>query len=134
VIPPPDVRSILRLGARGKATVRRRRYLLDGKPVLVATSYLPTSLVADSAITQQDTGPGGTYARLAELGFAPAYFREDVTARMPTADESEALRIPPGTPVLDITRTAVTSDGEPVEVNRMTLDAAAYVVRYDFDA
>lgn len=48
--------------------VRRRRFVLDGKPVLLSTSYLPAALVAGSAITQPDTGAGGTYARLAELG------------------------------------------------------------------
>lgn len=56
--------------------VRRRRFVLDGKPVLLSTSYLPAALVAGSAITQPDTGAGGTYARLAELGAAPVRFRE----------------------------------------------------------
>ncbi|WP_281242612.1 hypothetical protein [Austwickia chelonae] len=44
------------------------------------------------------------------------------------------MDIGPGTPVLDITRIAVTADGTPVEINHMTLDAAAFVVRYNFDA
>ena len=71
---------------------------------------------------------------LKELGHAPQHFSEDVIARMPTPEESQALDIAPGTPVLDITRVAVTAAGTPVEISRMTLDAAAFVVRYNFDA
>ena len=95
----------------------------------------PSSIVAGSAITQEDTGPGGSYARLAELGHAPAHFREDVRARMPQPEEAEALDLPTGgSPVIDIVRTAFTDDGRPVEVNEMTLDASAYILRYDFSA
>jgi GntR family transcriptional regulator len=101
----------------------------------LATSYLPAELVRGSAITQQDTGPGGTYARLAELGHAPTHFREDLRARMPQPEETDALDLPSaGTPVIDIVRTAYTDAGQPVEVNEMTLDASAYILRYDFTA
>lgn len=131
---PEEIAQILALAPGEKVTVRRRRFALEGKPVTLATSYLPARIVAGSAITVPDTGPGGAYARLKDLGHAPAHFSEDVIARMPTADETEALDIAPGTPVLDITRTAVTAAGTPVEVNHMTLDAAAFVVRYSFDA
>ena len=112
--------------------VRDRRYLLDGKPVLLARSYLPASLARGTQITQPDTGPGGTYARLADLGHAPARFREDLRARMPEPGEVAALDLAPGTPVVEVIRTAYASDGQPVEVSEMTADASAYVFRYDF--
>lgn len=132
--PSQEVARVLSLTPGEKVTVRSRRFVLEGKPVTLATSYLPARIVAGSAVTQPDTGPGGLYARLKELDHAPAHFSEDVIARMPTADETQALDIAPGTPVLDITRVAVTADGTPVEINHMTLDAAAFVVRYDFDS
>lgn len=74
------------------------RFVLDGKPVLLSDSHLPAELVAGSRITQEDTGPGGTCARLAELGAAPVRFREEIRAR------------------------------------EMVLDAASYVLEYEFDA
>ncbi|MFD0357921.1 GntR family transcriptional regulator [Streptomyces sp. NPDC127110] len=114
--------------------VRSRRFVLDGKPVLFATSYLPSDVVADSAITRSDTGPGGTYARLAELGHKPVHFREEVRCRMPSAGEAERLALSMGTPVIQIVRTAFAEDGRAVEVNEMTLDSASYVLEYDFDA
>ena len=112
--------------------VRDRRYLLDGKPVLLARSYLPASLVRGTQITQPDTGPGGTYARLADLGHAPVRFREDLRARMPEPGEVSALDLAPGTPVVEVIRTAYTSDAQPVEASEMVADAGTYVFRYDF--
>ncbi|EFF91030.1 regulatory protein KorSA, GntR-family transcriptional regulator [Streptomyces sp. e14] len=114
--------------------VRSRRFVLDDKPVLLSTSYLPADLVAGSAITQEDTGPGGTYARLAELGCKPVHFREEIRSRMPSQEEASRLQLSMGTPVIMICRTAFADEGRPVEVNEMTLDSAAYVLEYDFDA
>ncbi|MET7363577.1 GntR family transcriptional regulator [Streptomyces sp. NPDC005562] len=131
---PEHVRTVLDLADGQSVCVRRRRFVLDGKAILLATSYLPMSLVAESAITQQDTGNGGTYARLAELGHGPAHFREEIRSRMPSKDEAARLRTSAGTPVILICRTAFTTEGRAVEFNEMTLDAASYVLEYDFDA
>ncbi len=132
--PPERVSLVLGLAEEDTVCVRRRRFVLDGKPVLLATSYLPTSVVAGSAITQEDTGPGGTYARLAELGYKPVHFREEIRSRMPSKHEAAQLSISSGTPVILICRTAFTDEGRPVEINEMTLDAASYILEYDFDA
>ncbi|KOU19437.1 GntR family transcriptional regulator [Streptomyces sp. WM6368] len=120
--------------AGSRVWARSRRFVLDGKPVLFAVSHLPSDIVADSAVTQVDTGPGGTYARLAELGHAPVHFREEIRCRMPSADEAERLSLSMGTPVVQIVRTAFAEGGRVVEVNEMTLDSASYVLEYDFDA
>ncbi|MFD8899112.1 GntR family transcriptional regulator [Streptomyces ardesiacus] len=131
---PDGIAAVLELTGEETVCVRRRRFVLDGKPVLLATSYLPASLVAGSAITREDTGEGGTYARLAELGHKPVHFREEVRSRMPSSDEATRLSMSAGTPVILICRTAFTDEGRPVEINEMTLDAASYILEYDFDA
>ncbi|WP_281157122.1 GntR family transcriptional regulator [Streptomyces sp. HYC2] len=131
---PDKVSVVLDLADEETVCVRRRRFVLEGKPVLLATSYLPTSVVAGSAITQEDTGPGGTYARLAELGYKPVHFREEIRSRMPSKDEAAQLSMSAGTPVILICRTAFAEEGRPVEINEMTLDAASYILEYDFDA
>lgn len=107
---------------------------MDGRPVMVAESYLPQSLVAGSPITQADTGPGGIYARLADLGRAPAHFREEIRVRMPSAEEAARLAIPADRTVIKLARTAFDSEGRAVEINEMTMDSAAYVLDYEFDA
>ncbi|MGI5337801.1 GntR family transcriptional regulator [Streptomyces sp. CA-181903] len=113
--------------------VRSRRYVLDGKPVLFSVSYLPAELVAGTSVESEDTGPGGTYARLAELGHRPVRFREEIRSRMPSGEEAESLDLAPGTPVVLICRTAFTGEGRAVEVNEMTLDSASYVLEYEFE-
>lgn len=112
--------------------VRDRRYSVEGRPVMWATSYLPADIVDGSPITEIDSGEGGTYARLLELGYKPERFTEQLRARMPTAEEVEALELPSGSPALEVARMAFTGDGRVVEINEMLLDARSYVLQYDF--
>jgi GntR family transcriptional regulator len=131
---PGVIANALELAAGARVCVRRRRYTLDGKPVLLATSYLPADLVAGTPITRPDTGPGGIYARLEELGRKPVRFREEIRSRMPNSVEAEGLSLPSGVPVMLVARTAFDADGIAVEVNEMVLDSSAYVLEYDFEA
>ncbi|MDX3849397.1 GntR family transcriptional regulator [Streptomyces sp. AK02-01A] len=131
---PERIARVLGIAPGDAVCVRNRRFVLDGKPVLLAASFLPADLVAGSAISREDTGPGGTYARLGELGFRPVHFREEIRSRMPSQDEARRLSLATGTPVMLVCRTAFAAEGRPVEVNEMTLDSASYVLEYDFDA
>ncbi|MFG2477252.1 GntR family transcriptional regulator [Streptomyces fagopyri] len=128
------VAGVLGLDDGDRVCVRRRRYTLDGKPVLLASSYLSSALVAGTPITRSDTGPGGVYARLAELEREPVRFREEVRSRMPSADEAERLALPSGVPVVLVARTAYDAGGVAVELNDMVLDSSAYVLEYGFGA
>jgi GntR family transcriptional regulator len=130
---PDLIRALLGLADGVRVVLRRRRFVLDGKPVLLSRSWLPADIAAGTAIALPDSGPGGIYARLAELGHAPARFREDLRSRMPQPAEIERLEIAPGTPVIEICRVALDPDGTPVEVNEMTADSSAYIFRYEFD-
>jgi GntR family transcriptional regulator len=114
--------------------VRRRRYSVEGRPVQLAASHYPAAIVGGTPITEADTGPGGVYARLGELGHAPARFTEEVRARMPLPNEAKLLEMPAGTPLIVIDRIAYTAAGVAVEYNEMLLDSASYVLQYDFDA
>ncbi|MFF0439506.1 GntR family transcriptional regulator [Kitasatospora sp. NPDC004614] len=131
---PEQIAAVLGLKPGESACVRSRRFVLDGKPVLLSESYLPAALVAGSRITDPDTGPGGTYARLAELGHKPVHFQEHIRSRMPAGNEAERLALAPGTPVFLVNRTAFAEDGQVVEFNEMVLDSASYILEYDFDA
>lgn len=117
--------------ARGTPVVRRsRRYVLNGKPVMKAVSYLPAEIADGTRIAEVDTGPGGIYKVLDELGFGPTTFREEMRARMPTAEERALLKLERGTPVLLLVRTASAEDGRVVEVNEMILDSGSYILDY----
>lgn len=134
VTPPERIAACFGLTAGETVWRRDRDFIVEGRAVQRATSYLPSSLVAGSPITQPDTGPGGTYARLAELGHAPAKFREEIKVRMPVEEEATRLGLAAGTPVILIARTAFDENNRPVEVNEMLLDASTYLLQYDFTA
>ncbi|MFB7780045.1 GntR family transcriptional regulator [Streptomyces bauhiniae] len=127
---PHQVSRCLGLEAGAPVLVRSRKFLVEERPVQMATSYLPAELVRGTRIAQEDTGPGGSYARLAELGAEPVRFSEELRARMPSEDERADLALAPGTPVMEICRIAYTRDDRPVEVNQMLLDAGSYVLEY----
>lgn len=132
---PEDVAEALGVEVGAGVISRARRFLVDERPVQLATSYYPLEIARGTAITYTDTGPGGTYARLADLGYAPVRFTEKVVSRAPHPDEFTDLALPKaGGQVFDVTRLAFTKEGRCVEVNRMVLDTAAYVLEYHFDA
>jgi GntR family transcriptional regulator len=104
------------------------------QPVQLSISRLPRAITRGTAIERKNTGPGGSYARLEESGHALERFEERVTARAATADEAEALRLNPGSPVLAVTRVAFEADDEPVEINDMVLAGDRYELVYDLPA
>lgn len=130
----PAIREALGLPARSKVVARRRRYLMDGRPVELAESYVPQAIAGGTKIAEADTGPGGIYARLEELGHQLAEFAEEVAARMPTPEERRRLQLPAGTPVLTVRRTAFDTSGTPVEMTDTVKAAPSYVLEYRFPA
>jgi GntR family transcriptional regulator len=130
--PPGDVSA--RLGSTRRVLARHRRYLLDGRPVQTAVSYIPLDIAYGTPIAAADPGPGGIYARLEELGFALDHFDEEIRSRMPSPAETRALLLPPGVPVFHLIRTAVDYRGRPVEVCDTVLAADVYVLAYSLPA
>ncbi|MEU5729702.1 GntR family transcriptional regulator [Streptomyces antimycoticus] len=130
--PSPDVSA--RLGSPRKVLARRRRYLLDGRPVEFATSYLPLDLARNTPIAQPNPGPGGIYARLEEMGHRLDHFDEEIRARMPSPAEVRTLQLASGVPVIHLVRTAYDSEGRAVEVCDTVMAADAYVLAYQLPA
>ncbi|MFI9381454.1 GntR family transcriptional regulator [Kutzneria sp. NPDC052558] len=111
--------------------VRYRRYLADGRPVEIATSYIPAAIAAGTGIAEVNTGPGGIYARIEDAGHRLAHFTEEISARMPTPDERRALEIGAGVPVMTLLRTAYDTNEVPVEFCDTVKVAHAYLLEYD---
>ena len=132
--PPDDVGDRLGLGISDEVVVRSRRYLLDGRPVETAVSYIPVDLATGTPIADLNPGPGGIYARLEESGHTLARFTEEVSARMPTPEEARVLSLPPGVPVFRLVRTAYDAHDRPVEVCDTVMASDAYVLAYELPA
>ena len=132
--PPEDVRKRLSLHEDGKVIRRSRRYLINGHPVETAISYIPAQIARDTQIAEPNSGPGGIYARLEELGYQLDHFVEEIRTRLPLRDEAKALRLAPGIPVFHLIRTAYADDGTPVEVCYTVMSGDTYVLSYELPA
>ncbi|WP_019358010.1 GntR family transcriptional regulator [Streptomyces sp. AA1529] len=131
-LPAPDeVARALDVEAGELVWKRGRRYLVEGVPVMRATSYIPDEFARGTRITQVDTGPGGIYERFRDAGHGPLSFREQVRCRLATPGEVDDLALAAGAPVIEQHRYARRPDGVVVEVNRMILDASRYLLQYD---
>ncbi|HTE65328.1 MAG TPA: UTRA domain-containing protein [Candidatus Binatia bacterium] len=61
----------------------------------------------------------------------PARFLDELTVRMPTADETRALRLPPGTPVAILLRTYRDPTGRPFEVAQFVFAGDKHILIYE---
>lgn len=131
---PADIANRLGVEEGEPVLLRSRRYLADGFPMELATSYVPWSIAEGTQMVEANTGPGGIYARIEERGHQLEHFAEEVTARMPSPEEARALRLMPGVPVIGVVRTAYDSEGEAVEVCDTVMAADRYVLTYELPA
>lgn len=132
--PAGDRAAVLNVDPGDEVTVRDRVMRADDAVVQLAVSRLPRVFTRGTAIEQDDTGPGGVYARLEDAGHTIGRYAEEVASRMPTPEEASALQLAQGVPVITVTRVAYRQDGTPLEVNDMTLPADRYSLTYEWSA
>jgi GntR family transcriptional regulator len=130
-VPPEPVAA--ELGSDGQALVRRRVFAVDGLPVQIAQSWVPVD-VAPPQLYERDTGPGGMWARLEEVGHGPVGPCEESWRVRPAEDHERAtLNLPQGSRVLDGIRVARDASRRVVDVTTMVLAEHAYVLVLRFD-
>lgn len=129
---PPNVAERLGVTPGTTVWVRRRTTHIDGRPNQLADSYYELETVRGTRIMEEDTGPGGGYARLEDKGIRLDRITEELAARMPTGPESVALELPPGTPVVELARTTFDVQGRPVEVMLSVIAGDMATFTYDF--
>lgn len=113
--------------------IRDRVYAVDGRRACWARSYLPAEFAEH--IGDLDTGPGGTPARLADLGHEMVTFVEDVefVEREDVLDvERDKLGIDEMTAVARVVRRSADAAGRVVEVADMRIVASAYRFRWSW--
>jgi len=130
---PASIAAHLGVNAGDPVFKRYRREYVGEEPNQIAASYYRPEIVNGTAVMEQRTGPGGSYARLEEAGYALTEFYEEYNARMPTPDEVRLLRLPAGTPVMCVLRIAY-SDDQPVEVFESVVNASMIVFTNRFPA
>lgn len=112
--------------------VRRRRYFANDEPVQLADTYLPAELAEKAGVAEPETGSGGTYSRLADIGRRPVKFSEDVICRGALASEARFLNMEPNQPVFEVLLVASDKDNQPVAVTEHVMAGHQWRLRYDW--
>ncbi|MFK3981045.1 GntR family transcriptional regulator [Micromonospora sp. NPDC050397] len=129
----PEVVAALRLPEGEDVLVRRRILFANDEPTQLADSYYAWSIAGGSPLEQADTGIGGSYSRLAEMGYDIVRFSEDVNIRMPSDNERKLLDLDAGQPVFDIVHIAWTTEDAPIEAAFHVMPGHLWTLRYDWD-
>lgn len=128
---PSAVAALLGLADGVPVVVRRRVIEFDGEPCELTDTYYPASIARGTRLAETLKIRGGAVALLAELGHVGVRVREDVSARMPDADEREALRMERDEPVLRLARVTLDDRDRPIQVDMMTMPAHRQRLRYE---
>ncbi|WP_225821352.1 GntR family transcriptional regulator [Streptomyces naphthomycinicus] len=131
-VPAPEgVAALFGLPPGGPVVLRRRVIELDGEPCELTDTHYPVAIARGTRLAEPGKIPGGAVTFLAELGHHGVRVREDVTARMPGAEECEALRMAPEQPVLRLSRVTFDEVDQPIQVDVMTMPAHRQQLRYE---
>ncbi|MFD8809094.1 GntR family transcriptional regulator [Streptomyces sp. NPDC059597] len=131
---PADVAAALRIAHDESVLLRHQILSLDEEPVELVTSYYPMAIARGTALTEKRKIKGGTPALLAELGHPPRTSVDRVSARVPTQEQYQALRLPSDLPVLRTLRVMYSDEERPVEATVMTKAGHLYELQYEFTA
>jgi GntR family transcriptional regulator len=129
---PADVARLLDVELASDVLIRDRLVGAGPRePRQIATSYLHPEVARGTILSEVSTGPGGIYDRLEEMGHGPLKWRELISARPPSAEEAQRLRLLPGTPLLRVARVSTSSltDGV-VDVTVFLMSAATYAIEH----
>lgn len=129
----PEVASALGIAEGADVLVRPRVLYANDEPTQIADSYYPWDIAGDSPLMVADTGSGGSYSRLAEMGYPIARFTENVNVRMPNDAERQILQLEATQPVFDIVHIALGSDDRPIEAAFHVLPGHLWTLRYGWD-
>lgn len=132
VRPPQDVAAAMGLLEDGTAIVRQQLLSHDGDPVELVSSYYPLELAQSTPLAEARKIRGGTPALLAEKGYPPRLTVDRVSARVPTQQQYEALRLPSDLPILRTLRVVYSDGDRPIEVTVMAKAGHLYELQYEF--
>lgn len=130
--PPADVRDALGLPADGTALLRSQLLLIDDEPAELVASYYPLGIAVGTPMMDRRKIKGGTPVLLTELGHPPRLSVDRVSARIPTHEQYEALRLTSSLPVLRTLRVVYTDLERPIEATIMVKAGHLYELQYEF--
>ena len=133
VQPPPEVAERLNVPAEAESVLRRENvFYADDDPVNRVTTYIPWDIAEGTGLLEEEVPHQfGIHGVLEERHHVMTRIREEVSTRMPRPDETAALQLRPGVPVLDVWHTSIDQDGEPYELTRFVMRGDMTGLLYD---
>jgi len=128
---PPEVAEAFGISERDTVVARKRVITLDDEPIELTDTYYPSTIAAGTPLAEPRKIKGGAITLLSNLGHDSERVHEAVTARMPTEAEREALRLGDRDPVLILSRIAADSEGEPIQIDLITMPARGRHLHYE---
>jgi DNA-binding GntR family transcriptional regulator len=122
----------VRLGIEPGAPIMRTnyRFLADGEPIQLSTSYEPLSITGGTVVEWPEDGAAvGVVSRMDVIGVRIDEFEERINSRPALETEAIALGLPPRSDVYEISRTYY-ADGVPVETADIMLPRGRYELVY----
>lgn len=117
----------------GEAVLLRKQVLfLEDTPSEFVEVYLPLSLAEEVGLTRKRRFKGGVGRVLADAGYPTLRCIDKVSARWPTAEQFEALKMPTKLPVLRTFRVTYSTDDRPIEVSIMAKAGHLFELQYEF--
>lgn len=128
---PAEVADAFGISQRDTVVTRKRVITLDDEPIELTDTYYPAAIAAGTPLATPQKIKGGAVTLLSDLGHTSERIHESVTARMPTESEREALHLGARDPVLILSRIASNSEGEPIQIDLITMPARGRHLRYE---
>jgi DNA-binding GntR family transcriptional regulator len=120
----------------GAEVYARARLVKEGsQPTHTLTSYYRPEHVEGTRLVDPTPGPagrGGGFRVLYDAGYEIDHMREELFARVATAEEAQQLQLSPGEWVMELHRTTYTADGTVVEFAIGVHAATRFAWTYDF--
>lgn len=127
-----NIATRLKIDAGAPVMRTAYRFLANGRPIQVSTSYEPLTLTEGTDIERPEEGPLaglGVISRMDSIGVRVTEAIESVTTRAPLPWEVEALGIPQGVHILNVDRTFLAGD-LPVETCDIVVPGDRYGLTY----
>ncbi|WP_253775503.1 GntR family transcriptional regulator [Goodfellowiella coeruleoviolacea] len=116
----------------GTEVVIRRRHLFNketNQPEEIGASYFPVEMADGTFLAEPEVAPKALFLCVEELtGRKYSQAQDQWIARMPTAEESAALDLPTGAPVLHVIHCARDENGDVLEVSESVWPADRVVL------
>jgi GntR family transcriptional regulator len=101
-----EVAARLQVDEGTAVVVRSMERLIDGRPWSLQESFYPMAIAEGTRLMSPRDIPEGTISELARYGHEQVGYRDEVVCRMPRREEAAFLGGGPGTPVMELFRTA----------------------------